>query len=105
MSIVLSCDGWQEHDPEAGRIPSTTNKTKTGGPVINGGLDLHVGGADFGTAGQLDEPVWNASGQYSSDLFARIAGEWIVEHGTLTLTLRCFSRACVLVCKHDYVAS
>ena len=36
MSIVLSCDGWQEHDPEAGRIPSTTNKTKTGGPVING---------------------------------------------------------------------
>ena len=38
-------------DPEAGRIPSRTNRTKTGGPVINGGLDLHVGGLDFGTAG------------------------------------------------------
>jgi hypothetical protein len=42
--------------------------------VLNGGLDLHVGGADFGTAGRLDLPVWNASGEYSSDLFARKAG-------------------------------
>ena len=40
-----------------------------------------VGGADFGTAGQLDLPVSNASGEYSSDLFARKAGEWIEEHG------------------------
>ena len=73
--------GDPEHDPERGRIPSTSNVTKTGGPVINGGLDLHVGGADFGTEGQLDHPVWNASGQYSSDLFANVAGDWIVEHG------------------------
>ena len=68
-------------DPEAGRVPSKTNTTKDGGPVINGGLDLHVGGADFGRAGMLDLPVWNASGQYSSDLFARVAGDWIAEHG------------------------
>ena len=68
-------------DPEAGRVPSKTNTTKEGGPVINGGLDLHVGGADFGRAGELDLPVWNASGQYSSDLFARVAGDWIAEHG------------------------
>lgn len=73
-------------DPENGRIASTTNKTKYGGPVINGGLDLHVGGADFGTAGQLDRPVWNASGQYSSDLFAKVAGEWIAEHGSTRST-------------------
>lgn len=73
--------GDPEHDPERGRTPSTTNKTKYGGPVMNGGLDLHVGGADFGTAGQLDHPVWNASGQYSSNLFATVAGNWITEHG------------------------
>ena len=73
--------GDPEHDPEQGRIPSSTNRTKFGGPVMNGGLDLHGGGLDLGTEGQLDRPVWNASGQYSSDLFAKIAGEWIVEHG------------------------
>jgi hypothetical protein len=56
-------------------------RTETAGQVINGGLDLHVGGADFGTSGQLDLPVWNASGQYSSDLFARKAAEWVLEHG------------------------
>ena len=26
-------------------------------------------------------PVWNASGTYSSDLFASKAGEWIAQHG------------------------
>ena len=85
-------------DPEAGRLPSKSNRTKSGGPVVNGGLDLHVGGADFGTAGQLDIPVWNASGEYSSDMFARKAGEWIAEHGRDRGTIPMF--LCTYTCTY-----
>lgn len=49
--------------------------------VVNGGLDLHQGGADFGTAGQLDAAIYNSSGRYSSQLFANKSAEWIAEHG------------------------
>lgn len=52
----------------------------TSGAVVNGGLDLHLGGADFGLGGKLDQPVYNTSGDYSTLMFARKASEWIEEH-------------------------
>jgi len=50
------------------------------GTIANGGLAMHLGGSDFGLAEQLDAPVYNTSGDYSSLMFARKASAWIEEH-------------------------
>jgi hypothetical protein len=61
------------------------------GKVVNGGLDLHLGGADFNDGkwppNKLDEPVYGSSGSfdtgvnYSTPMFAEKASQWIEEHG------------------------
>jgi len=51
------------------------------GEISNLGLDLHLGGADFGITKGPDQPVYNTSGDYSTLMFARKASEWIEEHG------------------------
>ena len=51
------------------------------GTVTNSGLDLHLGGADFGLLGPYDLPVNHSSGDYSTPMFARKASSWIEDHG------------------------
>jgi len=44
------------------------------------GLDLHSGGVGLGMAPGMDQPMYNTSGQYSTELYASIASQWIHEH-------------------------
>ena len=43
-------------------------------------LDLHRGGIGLGMVPGMDEPLYNTSGQYSTDLYADIATQWIHQH-------------------------
>merc|ERR1711871_1731266 len=43
-------------------------------------LDLHQGGVGLGLRPGEDEPLYNTSGQYSTELYAKVASKWIEEH-------------------------
>lgn len=50
----------------------------------SGGLDLHLGGSDFNITGPEDQPVYGTHGQYSNQMFAAKAAEWIDDYDRST---------------------
>lgn len=49
-------------------------------------VELHQGGQGLGIAPGEDEPLYNTSGLYSTPLYAKIAAEWISQHGAQAST-------------------